>query len=95
LGLWPAPDPKESFKIPKIDDDGTLSIRNFVLMMVPMLKSKFEPKCLVAYVACDLEATKIEKMQYEHYGTLSIRNFMLMTKIHGKPNFGPLCAIGL
>jgi hypothetical protein len=62
LGLWPAPDPKESFKIPKIDDDGTLSIRNFVLMMVPWLKSTFEPKCLVAYVAWGhIEATKIEK----------------------------------
>jgi hypothetical protein len=58
LGLWPAPEPKESFKILKLDDDGTLSIRNIVLMMVPMLKSRFEPKCLVA---CGLEATKIEK----------------------------------
>jgi hypothetical protein len=78
-----------------MDDDGTLSVRNFVLMMVPMLKSRFEPKCLVAYVACGLEATKIEKMQYERYGTLSIRNFMLMTKIPRKPNFEPLCTIDL
>jgi hypothetical protein len=62
LGLRPAPDPNESFKIPKIDDVGALSIRNFVFMMVPMLKSRFEPKCLVACVACGLEATKIEKM---------------------------------
>jgi hypothetical protein len=61
VGTDPATDPKESFKIPKMDDDGTLSIRNFVLMMVPMLKSRFEPKFLVAYVACGLEATKIEK----------------------------------
>jgi hypothetical protein len=78
-----------------MNDDGTLSIRNFVLIMVPMLKSRFEPICLVAYVACGLEATKIEKMQYGLYGTLSIRTFMFMTKIPGKPNFGPLCAIGL
>jgi hypothetical protein len=62
LGLRPALDPNESFKIPKIDDVGVLSIRNFVLMMVSMLKSRFEPKCLVACVACGLEATKIEKM---------------------------------
>jgi hypothetical protein len=62
LGLRPAPDPKESIKIPKIDDVGALSIRNFVLMMFLMLKSRFEPKCLVACVACGPEATKIEKM---------------------------------
>jgi hypothetical protein len=30
-------------------------------MMVQMLKGRLEPKCLVACVACRLEATKIEK----------------------------------
>jgi hypothetical protein len=90
LVLWPAPDPKESFKIPKMDDDGTLSVRNFILMMVPILKSRFESNFLVAYVACSLEATKIEKMQYGHYGTM-----VMLTKLIGKPNFEPLCAINL
>jgi hypothetical protein len=34
--------------------DGTLSIINFVLMMVQMLKSRFEPKCLVHGCLWDL-----------------------------------------
>jgi hypothetical protein len=33
LGLWFAPDPNESPEITKFGHDGTLSIRNFALMM--------------------------------------------------------------
>jgi hypothetical protein len=41
LGLWPAPDPKESFKILKMDDYGALSIRNLLLLIGLTEKMKF------------------------------------------------------
>jgi hypothetical protein len=61
MGLWPSPYSILSQKFYNFGHDGTLSIRNFVLLMVQMLKSRLEPKCLVACVACRLEANKIEK----------------------------------
>jgi hypothetical protein len=41
-GLWPAPDSKESLIKSNFGHDGTLSIRNFVLMMI---KNSFDLKC--------------------------------------------------
>jgi hypothetical protein len=34
LGLWPAPDSRESPKLYNSGHDGALSIRNFVLIMI-------------------------------------------------------------
>jgi hypothetical protein len=34
LGLWPAPDSRESPKMYNFDHDGSQSIRNFVLIMI-------------------------------------------------------------
>jgi hypothetical protein len=34
LGLWPAPDSRESSKVYNSGHDGALSIRNFVLIMI-------------------------------------------------------------
>jgi hypothetical protein len=59
MGLWPSPDSKKCPKFYNFGHDSTLLIRNVVLMIAKMLKSRLEPKCLVACVSCRLEATKI------------------------------------
>ena len=41
-GLWPTPDPKENLKILKIGGYGTLSIRNFILIMALIRPVCFE-----------------------------------------------------
>jgi hypothetical protein len=61
MGLWPSPDSKSSPIFYNFGHDGTVSIRNFVLMMVQMLKSRLEPKGLVACVACRLRPLKLKK----------------------------------
>jgi hypothetical protein len=58
LGLWPAPDSLENPKMSNSDHDGAPSIRNFVLMMMQMIKISFEPLSLEACVA--LRQVKIE-----------------------------------
>jgi hypothetical protein len=39
MGLWPAPDSIESLEISNFGQDGVLSIKIFVLMMVEIKKS--------------------------------------------------------
>jgi hypothetical protein len=71
--------------------------QKFCPYVVSNVKSRLEPKSLVACVACRPEATKIEKkciMGWALWYSID-KNFMLMTKIPGIPNFEPLCSIGL
>jgi hypothetical protein len=69
----PLPDSEESPKFSNFSHVGIITIRNFVLMKT-IIKSNFQPRCLIPCVACGLEASKNEKFQNKHCGTLSIRN---------------------
>jgi hypothetical protein len=70
-------------QISKVGHDGTLSIRNFLLMVNKLKNPNFEPLSSIGpYIR-----PKSQISNEGHDGTLSIRNFILMLKELKNPNF--------
>ena len=54
LGLWPAPDSEEIFKITKMGEYGALSVRNFLQLLASLLRVRLQT---VSGCACGLFAS--------------------------------------
>jgi hypothetical protein len=73
-------------QISNVGHDGTLSIRNFILMVKELKNPNFE-RFELHWLILAIIRPKSQISNVGHDGTLSIRNFLLMLKELKNPNF--------
>jgi hypothetical protein len=62
LGLWSAPDWRQSLKTSNMWHDGTLSIRNCTLVMIQLKNLSFEPLCSDTLAISGHNQVKVPKL---------------------------------
>jgi hypothetical protein len=77
---------RPKFQISNVGQDGTLSIRNFILMVNKLKNPNFEPLSSVGPILAVIRP-KSQISNVGHDGTLSIWNFILMANKLKNLNF--------
>jgi hypothetical protein len=76
---------RPKYQISNVGHAGTLSIRNFILMVKKLKHPNFEPMSSIGPLAIIRPKSQISNVG--HHGTLLIRIFLLMLKELKNPSF--------